>query len=109
MNLLSDPLAQLAAAEAEWELRRDYSVVLGIAQRVNDLLVAGPTVSITECSAQDGSARQGSAGWLGPARRAFDGREAELLGTLRLAASEIEALAAELQAAIQLFAVSREP
>ncbi len=91
MNWLSDPLAQLAAAEAEWELRRDYSVVLGIAQRVNDLIVAGPTVSTTE----------GSAGWLGPARRAFDGREAELLGTLRLAASEIEELAAELQDAIQ--------
>jgi hypothetical protein len=102
MNWFLDPLAQLAEAEAEWELRRDYGVVMGIQHQVNDIIDAGPPGWHRDRYVQDGSAA-----WLGPARRAFDGREAELQGMLRLAAIELEALAAELQAAIQ--GLRREP
>ena len=96
MNWFSDPLAQLADAEAEWELQRDYSAVQSLSEQVDDLIDSG-----VRASAKGAFGQGGYAGWLGPARRAFDGREAELQVTLRLAAFEIEALATELHSAIQ--------
>jgi hypothetical protein len=91
MNWLSNPLAQLAAAEAEWELQRDSLIVRAIAAQVRDLIQPHPNAA--------GSA--GQPGWFGPARRAFDTREAELQAMLRLAVGELDALAAELRAASQ--------